>query len=392
MDGVAGIWSGGYTGPLPSGASVILTANGGVNTAYWTATAGAHAVTANVDDINRFPEGNENNNLLTVPFASAVSNYFFNCGGPTVGSFNPDAPYTSSLSTHSVTNTIDLGAATDPAPLAVYQSERWRSFTCILPGLTPSKLYKARLHFAEISPSVAALGDRQFNVSLNGLQVLTNFDLLAATGAKFRATTRQFNVTTDSAGQVTLQFSRGAAFEPTCSGLEIFPYTNTAPTLAAIPDRTINAGAALIFTNMATDADLPPDTLTFGLTSWPAGAAITPAGVFSWTAPQVSTPQTNPVTVRVTDNGTPQLGASKSFTVAVVPPPKISSCAVSNDAVTFTWSTYPGKTYRVLYRDNLNAPSWTPLGSDSVAPGYSLSASDTNAATPQRFYRVVQVN
>ena len=161
-----------------------------------------------------------------------------------MGGFDADAPYTSSLSTHSVTNTIDLGAATNPAPLAVYQSERWRSFTCILPGLAPSKLYKTRLHFAEICPNVAAIGDRQFNVALNGVQVLTNFDLLAATGAKFRATTRQFNVTTDSAGQITLQFSKGAAFEPTCSGLEIFPYTNTAPTLAAIPNKTVNAGAS----------------------------------------------------------------------------------------------------------------------------------------------------
>ena len=231
-----------------------------------------------MDDINRFPEGNENNNLFSVPFATSVSNYFFNCGGPAVGSFNPDAAYTASLSTHSVTNTIDLSAATNPAPQAVYQSERWRSFTCILPGLLSNKLYKARLHFAEISPSVNAVGDRQFNVALNGVQVLTNFDLLAATGAKFRATTRQFNVTTDSAGRITLQFSKGAAFEPTCSGLEIFPYTNTAPALAAIPNQTVNAGATLLFTNTATDADLPPDTLTFTLFTGPAGAATTAAG------------------------------------------------------------------------------------------------------------------
>ena len=123
----------------------------------------------------------------------------------------------------------------------------------------------------------------------------------------------------------------------------------------------------LVFTNTATDADLPPDTLTFSLTSGPAGAAITPAGVFSWTAPQVSTPQTNSATVRVTDNGTSPLSASRSFTIAVVPPPKISSCAVSNSAVNLTWSTYPGKTYRMLYKDALDAPSWTPLGSDSVS-------------------------
>ena len=265
VDGVGGIWSANYTGPLQPGASVNLTANGGVSSDYWTATAGAHAVTANVDDINRFPEGNEDNNLFTATFATALSNYCFNCGGPAVGSFSPDSPYTCSLSTYSVTNAIDRSAAINPAPQAVYQSERWRSFTCVLPGLLSNQLYKARLHFAEISPYVAAIGDRQFNVALNGVQVLTNFDVLAATGAKFRATTRQFNVTTDSAGQITLQFSKGAAFEPTCSGIEVFPYINTAPSLAAIPNKTVNAGATLVFTNTATDADLPPDTLTFSL-------------------------------------------------------------------------------------------------------------------------------
>jgi len=392
VDGAGGIWSGGYTGPLLPGASVNLTANGGVSSAYWTATAGAHAVTANVDDINRFPEGNEDNNLFTAAFATSVSNFFFNCGGPAIGSFNSDAPYTSALTTHSVTNTIDLSAATNAAPLAVYQSERWRSFICILPGLASNKLYRARLHFAEISPYVSAIGDRQFNVSLNGVQVLTNLDLFAATGAKFRATTRQFNVTTDSAGQVTLQLSKGAAFEPTCSGLQIFSYTNTAPTLTAIPNKTVNAGATLVFTNTATDADLPPDTLTFALTSFPANAAITPAGAFSWPAPLVATLQTNSVAVRVTDSGTPALSDSRTFAITVVPPPKIASCALSNSVVNLTWSAFPGKSYRVEYKTNLDNGLWSPLGPDVGAAGYFTSVTDTNPPADQRFYRVVQTN
>ncbi|HVM48685.1 MAG TPA: malectin domain-containing carbohydrate-binding protein [Candidatus Acidoferrum sp.] len=392
VDGVGGFWSGGYTGPLQPGASVNLTANGGSGSYYWTATPGAHAVTANVDDINRFPEGNEGNNILTLPFATSVSNCFFNCGGPAVGSFNPDSAYTSSLSTHSVTNAIDLSAATNPAPLAVYQSERWRSFTCTLPWLASNKLYKARLHFAEISPYVAAAGDRQFNVALNGIQVLTNFDVLAATGAKFRATTRQFNVTSDASGQITLQFSKGAAFEPTCSGLEIFPYTNTAPVLAAIPNQTVNAGAALVLTNTATDADIPADTLTFSLIAGPADASVSPAGIFSWTAPRVASPQTNSVTIRVADNGSPSLSNSKSFTIAVVPPPRVTSGAFTNAAFGLVWSTYPGKTYRVQFKDDLNASTWTTLGADVAAFGYSVSAIDPSPSIGQRYYRIVQLN
>ena len=390
VDGVGGFWSGSYTAPLDPGQSVDLTADGG--SVYWDATAGAHTVTAVVDDVNRFPEGDENDNVLSVPFTTSAASYTFNCGGPAVGSFAADAPYTCSLSTNSVTNSIATTGASNPAPQAIYQTERWRPFTSLLPQLTPNGLYKARLHFAEISPWVSAVGDRQFNVTLNGSQVLTNFDLLAVAGTKFRAITRQFNIAADSTGQIALQFSKGAAGEPTCCGIEVFAYINTAPSLAAIPNKTVNAGATLVFTNTATDADLPADTLTFSLPVAPSGATITNTGVFAWTAPQVLTPQTNSVTVRVTDNGTPPLSNSKSFTVVTVPPPRISSARMTNSVMSCAWSTYPGKTYRVLYKADIMAPSWTPLGTDSVAAGYTLSRSDTNAPNQQRFYKVMQVN
>ena len=390
VDGVGGFWSGGYAGPLQPGASVNLTANGG--SIYWLATAGSHAVTANVDDINRFPEGNEDNNLLTVSFSTSVSNYTLNCGGPPVGNFAADAPFTSSLSTNSVTNSIVLAGASNPAPQAVYQSERWRTFTSILPSLKSNQLYKVRLHFAEISPFVSAMGDRQFNVALNGVPVLTNFDLIAVSGGKFRAITRQFNATTDGAGQLALRFSKGAAFEPTCSGIELFPYTNTPPTLAAIANQTVNAGATLVLTNTAMDADLPADTLSFSLPAAPSGAAISPAGVFSWTAPLVTTPRTNSVTVRVADNGTPSLSNSKSFTIAVVPPPRIGSAGLTNRNVLLGWSSYPGKTYRVEYKDDLPAATWSALAPDLTASGDSLTVVDSNPSSRQRFYRVVQIN
>src|SRR5439155_14858565 len=40
---------------------------------------------------------------------------------------------------------------------------------------------------------------------------------------------------------------------------------NSAPVLAALPDRTIMAGRTLMITNSATDSDLPANTLTFSL-------------------------------------------------------------------------------------------------------------------------------
>ena len=61
-------WSDTDTTPLAPGASVTLTANGGpAGVATWTATAGAHEVFANVDDIDRISETNETDNTLTIP-------------------------------------------------------------------------------------------------------------------------------------------------------------------------------------------------------------------------------------------------------------------------------------------------------------------------------------
>ncbi len=59
--------------------------------------------------------------------------------------------------------------------------------------------------------------------------------------------------------------------------------TNSPPVLAAIGNRTLNELATLNFTASATDADLPAQTLTYSLIGAPAGASITPSGVFRWT-------------------------------------------------------------------------------------------------------------
>src|SRR6185369_10048330 len=60
---------------------------------------------------------------------------------------------------------------------------------------------------------------------------------------------------------------------------------NTAPALSNVPaSATIPESALYTFTATATDADLPPQTMTFTLVGAPAGATIDPgSGVFTWT-------------------------------------------------------------------------------------------------------------
>jgi hypothetical protein len=70
-------------------------------------------------------------------------------GGGAAGSFLADTDV-SGGSTYSTTAAIDTSGVTNPAPQAVYQTERYGNFTYTIPGLTPGASYTVRLHFAEI--------------------------------------------------------------------------------------------------------------------------------------------------------------------------------------------------------------------------------------------------
>ncbi len=126
-----------------------------------------------------------------------------NSGGPAVSPFAADGDFTGG-STASVTHAIDTSGVTSPAPQAVYQSNRYGNFSYVVPGLTVGHTYTVRLHFAEEYWTTA--GSRVFNVLINGNQVLTNFDILATTGAEYKAVVEQFTATPDSSGKITLQF------------------------------------------------------------------------------------------------------------------------------------------------------------------------------------------
>ncbi len=94
---------------------------------------------------------------------------------------------------------------------------------------------------------------------------------------------------------------------------------NTAPTLGAIGDQVVEEGSQWDVTLDATDADIPANVLTCTLAPGaPSGMTIDPAkGVIKWTPTEVQGPGVYPVTVRVTDNGSPPLSDSKTFNVTV---------------------------------------------------------------------------
>jgi predicted GNAT family acetyltransferase len=127
-----------------------------------------------------------------------------NSGGPAVSPFAADTDFTGGATACS-TNAINTSGVSNPAPQAVYQCNRYGNFSYSIPGLTAGKTYTVRLHFAETYWTAA--GQRTFNVSINGQQVLSNFDIVASAGAANKATVQQFSATADSSGKITIQFT-----------------------------------------------------------------------------------------------------------------------------------------------------------------------------------------
>jgi hypothetical protein len=168
--------------------------------------------------------------------------------------------------------------------------------------------------------------------------------------------------------------------------------SNNPPVLAAISNQTIAAGMMLSITNMATDPDSPPQVLTFSLDPGaPVGASIGATdGVFMWT-PADSQAGTNSITVRVTDNGLPNLSDAKTFTVNVLVRPVLEAIVMSANSATLTWNAISGTTYRVQFKTNLTDTAWGDLAPDVTATGATASASDPSSTNDLRFYRILVV-
>jgi hypothetical protein len=154
------------------------------------------------------------------PESSATSGAVaINCGGPAVSPFIADTDFSLGAA-RTRTDVIDLSAVTNPAPMAVYQSQRYGDFTYTLSGFAPSSSNRIRLHFADTHWTTP--GSRLFNVSINGTAVLTAFDIIQTVGAGDKALVEQFTMQASSTGVYVLEFTtvQDAA---TVSGIEVGP-------------------------------------------------------------------------------------------------------------------------------------------------------------------------
>jgi len=198
-------WTGpnGFTSTAREIDNIALSAGSNVYTATYTNSCGAKSTQAFT---------------ITAPGGSG-SPINIDAGGAASGSWAADEDfsggtaltYTNGVSTSLLSGTVP--------PQTVLQSQRYGSFTYTIPGYTSGSSHSVTLYFVE--NYVTGSGQREFNVLINGTQVLTNFDVYAAAGGQFSAVQKSFNTNANSSGQIVIQFSPGAIQNPMVSGIAI---------------------------------------------------------------------------------------------------------------------------------------------------------------------------
>lgn len=115
---------------------------------------------------------------------------------------------------------IDTTRAADAAPEGVYQHQREGASTYRIDGLTAWAAYTLRLHFAETR--YRRVGERVFDVAVNGVTRLVDYDILARAGARDRAVVSELAVRADEAGEIRVDLSAlNLRRPPTLAGIEL---------------------------------------------------------------------------------------------------------------------------------------------------------------------------
>jgi PKD repeat protein len=193
--------------------------------------------------------------------------YRVNAGGPALlaakgidWGADSASPYSTTHSSTSYTTAVGSVDATVPAgtPTTIFSTEGWDPaggtdliWSFPVPVGTPLQV---RLYFANRSTSTQLVGQRRFNVTIDGASFLSNFDIVAAVGHNV-GTMRSKNITSD--GTVNIAFGR-LTNNPVVSAVEIVR-TDLPASTDALSRRSFDgttAGPAMAVTGSGIDWDV----------------------------------------------------------------------------------------------------------------------------------------
>ena len=248
-----------------------------------------------------------------------------NCGGPaytdTLGNvWQADTYFTGGGSYNG--GNIAISNTTDPT---LYRTVHWSAttFSYLLPAANGS--YNLNLRFAEIGYNGA--GYRNFNVSVNGAQVLSNYDIFVAAGGFARAVTQSIPITVTN-GQVSIVFQ---AVKDTAM-VNAIELVSLAPSVPSIPIGLAAApGNGLV--TLTWVAASGASTYNVYRSTTPAGEGSTPYATGITTASYIDNVVTNGTAYYYTLTGVNTIGESaQSLEVKSTPNVPLTQAAIRINA------------------------------------------------------------
>jgi hypothetical protein len=155
-----------------------------------------------------------------------------NSGGGASSPYATDSGSDAGTSTETTGTTIDRTGLTNPAPIAVYQSDRYKTtsgaftygvtgqWSYTFTGLAPNASHKLRLHFAENHYNT--VGYRVMDIAVNNVGVESSFDVYAAAGnTQFKGVIKEYTETSDGTGTIKITLTPHNAHGAFINGIEI---------------------------------------------------------------------------------------------------------------------------------------------------------------------------
>jgi non-lysosomal glucosylceramidase len=276
-----------------------------------------------------------------------------------------------------------IGGTTDDI---LYDNERWNATLGYEFDGLPNGSYQVTLKFAELWYGIAGrggvatgTGSRVFNATIEGTQVLTNFDIFKTAGAADFAVDETFTVTV-TGGVLTINLPQGTVDNPTIEAIQILRVMPT-PT----PSSTITK------TGTITPVVSPTITGTYTCTAtqtYTSTATATSTATLSWTFTATQT-MTATATFTPTQSWTSTATATRTMTGTAVIVSATNTMTSTNSptwtaSVTGTYTATPTGTSSYTFtstQTRTSTQTFTATPTATISPTFSVSPTVTATIT-----------
>jgi len=244
--------------------------------------------------------------------------------------------------------------------LSLFRSARrglYGDFSYAIP--VPNGSYLLKLRFAEIMFSDK--GQRVFSVNVNGVPVLTNFDIIADAGATLTADDKQFPVTVSN-GKLQIDFV-GVVGRGLVNGIQVFPASSG--TSAPTPAPTVTS-----FTATGT-------TLSWATTGATAVTIDNGVGAVATTGSTAVNPSVTTTYTLTATNSAGSVTRTATVTVAA-PAPTITSFTATG--TTLSWATTGATTVSIDNAIGAVATTGSRTVNPTVTTTYTLTATNSTGS------------